>query len=119
MVFMYNLISNTCSYSYPIRMDAYFVCVLSILLRGKIHKRVHTPLHIPNSMIAYIIVGQWKSIIMRCSPSYFISNSEILKKYIILYLYNEPLYLAHLRSMSGPYSLFNLIELHAFYLGHH
>ena len=28
---MYNLIYNTCSNSYPIRMDVYFVCVLSIL----------------------------------------------------------------------------------------
>ena len=28
----------------------------------------------------------------------FISNSEILKKYINLDLYNDPLYLAHLRS---------------------
>ena len=35
MVLMYNLIYNTCSYSYPIRMDVYFVCVLSILLRGE------------------------------------------------------------------------------------
>ena len=40
---MYTFIYNTCSYSFPIRTDAYFVCVLSILLREVIHKRVHTP----------------------------------------------------------------------------
>ena len=36
-------------------MDAYFVCVLSILLRGKNPQKSAYPLHIPNSMIAYII----------------------------------------------------------------
>ena len=56
MVFMHNLISNTYSYSYPIRMDAYFVCVLSILLWGKNPQKGAYPLHIPNSMIVYIIV---------------------------------------------------------------
>ena len=34
MVLMYTLIYNRCSYSYPIRMDAYFVCDFSIILRG-------------------------------------------------------------------------------------
>ena len=43
IVLMYNLIYNTFSYSFPIRMDAYFVCVLFILLRGKFHIRVHIP----------------------------------------------------------------------------
>ena len=56
MVLMYNLIYNTCSYSYSIRMDVYFVCVLSILLKGKNPQKGAYPLHIPKSMIAYIIV---------------------------------------------------------------
>ena len=56
MVLMYTLISNTCSYSYSIRMDAYFVCVLSILLRGGNPQKGAYLLHILNSMIAYIIV---------------------------------------------------------------
>ena len=56
MVLIYNLIYNACSYSYPIRMDVYYVSVLSILLRGgNLQKGVY-PLHIPKSMIAYIIV---------------------------------------------------------------
>ena len=38
---------------------------------------------------------------MRCSPSYFISNSEILKIYIILDLYNDPLYFAPLMPDTG------------------
>ena len=38
-------------------MDAYFVCVLSILLRGGGNPQKGAyPLHIPNLMIAYIIV---------------------------------------------------------------
>ena len=47
MVLMFNLIYNTCSYSYPIRMDVYFVCVLSILLKGKNTQKGAYPLHIP------------------------------------------------------------------------
>ena len=45
MVLMYTLIYTTCSYLYPIKMDAYFVCVLSILLRGKSTKGCITPPH--------------------------------------------------------------------------
>ena len=56
MVLMYTLIYNTCSYSYPIRMDAYFVCVISILLRGTKSTKGAYPFHIANAMIAYIIV---------------------------------------------------------------
>ena len=37
-------------------MDVYFVCVLSILLKGKNPQKGAYPLHIPKSMIAYIIV---------------------------------------------------------------
>ena len=45
MVFMYTLIYNTCSYSYPIKMDAYCVCVLSKILRGKSTKGCIPPPH--------------------------------------------------------------------------
>ena len=86
---------NTCSYSYPNRMDVYFVCVLSILLRGgggKSTKGCIPPPHSKSNDCIYncFIIGQWKSIIRRCSPTYFICNSEIFKKIIIIYLYNEP-----------------------------
>ena len=40
---MYTLIYNTSSYSFPIGMEAYFVCVLSILLRGKSTKGIIPP----------------------------------------------------------------------------
>ena len=39
--------------------------------------------------------------------------------YIKIDLYNDPLYLAPLRSQFGHFSLFDKIELHAFYVGHH
>ena len=42
-----------------------------------------------------------------------------LKKYFMLYLYNDPLYLSNLKCMFGPLSLFDIIELHAFYVEHH
>ena len=53
---MYTLIYTTCSYSYSIKMDAYFVCVLSIITMGKNPQKSAYTLHIPTSMIAYIIV---------------------------------------------------------------
>ena len=43
IVVLYNLNYYACSYSFPIRMDAYFVCVASIALKNTIHKKVHTP----------------------------------------------------------------------------
>ena len=43
---MYTLIYNTSSYSFPNRMDAYFVCVLSILLRKKSTKECILPPYI-------------------------------------------------------------------------
>ena len=36
--------------------------------------------------------------------------------FIIIDIYNDPLYLALLRSLFGPFSLFDIIELHAFYV---
>ena len=40
-----HLIVNTCSYSFPIRMNAYFVCDLSILLRKNSTKGCIPPSH--------------------------------------------------------------------------
>ena len=51
---MYTFIYNTCSYSFPIRMDAYFVCVLSIILMRKNPQKGACPLHVPISMIVYM-----------------------------------------------------------------
>ena len=47
-MYVFTLIYNTCSYSFPIRINAYFVCVLSILLREIPHKGAY-PLLIPIS----------------------------------------------------------------------
>ena len=57
---MYTLIYNTSSYAFPIRMNAYFECVLSILLREKNPQKGAYPLHIPISMIAYTLVWSIK-----------------------------------------------------------
>ena len=96
------------------------LCVFYLYFWGKIPQKGAYPLHIPISndcIYAWRLFGQYKSIIMRCSPSYFISNSEILKIYIILDLYNDPLYFAPLRSLFGNFSLLDIIELHAFNVG--
>ena len=54
---MYTLIYNTCIYSFPIRTDVYFVCVFIDNFDGKKNPQKSAyPLHIPTSMIAYIIV---------------------------------------------------------------
>ena len=88
----------------------HILCVFIYTSEGENPQKGAYLLHIPNSMIAYIIVWSMEINYYEMSPSYFISNSEILKKYMIIYLYNEPLYLAHLRSLFGPYSLFNLLN---------
>ena len=45
IVSMYTFSYNTYSYAFPIRMGAYNMCALSILLRIQFQKRVHTPPH--------------------------------------------------------------------------
>ena len=50
-----------------------------------------SPLHIP--ILNYCINAS----------GYFLNNSEILIKYIILDLYNDPLYLPHLIPLFWPY----------------
>ena len=95
------------------------MCVLSILLRGIIHKGyippprtnfndcIYTFLVNRNQLLGYAVLVIFFSVILR-----------YLKK-MMLYLYNDPLYLVHLRSLFGPLNLFDIIELHAFYVEHH
>ena len=87
-------------------MNAYFVCFIYTFVE-KLPQKGAYPLHIPIS----------NDCIYARSPSYFISNSEIFIKDIILDLYNDLLYLAPLKSLFGPFSLFDIIKLHAFYAG--
>ena len=86
-------------------MGVYFVCVLSILLRGKIHKRVHTPSTYQINDCIYNCLVNGNQLLGDAVPVILLVIPRYLKKYINLYLYSEPLYLAHLRSLFGPYSL--------------
>ena len=107
---MYTLIYNTCSYSFPIRMDANFVCVLSILLREIIHKGcIPPPRNNFNDCIYACLVNR----------NQLLRYAVLVIKKMMLYLYNDALYLIHLRSLFGPLNLFDIIKLLAFYVEHH
>ena len=105
---MYTLIHNTCSYSFPIRVNAYFIYTFE----GGNPQKSETLLHITISNDCIYACLEMRSLVnLLVFPRF--------KKYIILDLYNDPLYLAPLRSLLGPFILFDIIELHAFYVGHH
>ena len=83
---MYTLIYNTCSYSFPIRMDAYFVYTFK---EKQIHKSAY-PLHIPVLMITYIypclvnenqLFGDAVLVVLLVIPIYLKQNN--------LYVYND------------------------------
>ena len=103
---MHTLIYNTCSYSFPIRTDAYFVCVLSILLREIIHKGCIPPPRTNFNECVYMsVLVNRNQLLGYAVLVILLVISEISKIYIMLYLYNDPLYLVHLASMFSPLTL--------------
>ena len=66
-------------------MNTYFVFYLYNSTKG-----CKPPQHTNLELLHIRLFDEYKSIIMECSPSYFL-NSDILNKYIIFDLYNDPL----------------------------
>ena len=97
----------------------HILCVLSIPLRKIFHKGCIPPLHTNFNDCIYVCLVNRNQSLGDAFLVILISNSEIFNKYSILYLYNNPLSLAHSGSLFWPFSLFDIIELHAFYVGHH
>ena len=100
-------------------MNAYFVWVY-LYFGGKIPQKGAYPLHIPisNDCIYSCLVNR-NQLLGDAVLVILLVISEILKIYIILDLYNDPLYFAPLRSKFWNYSHIDIIELHAFYVGQH
>ena len=115
---VYTLIYNTCSYSFPIRINAY-LCVFFLYFWGNNFTKGCIPTPHTNFKWFHIrCFGQKQSIIRRCSPIILLVIPRYKKKYIVD-LYKDPLCLTPLRSLCGPFSLFYIIELYALYVGHH